>query len=60
MDEEKKEDKRKTVVDNITDIADEFCNNYCKYPDIYDPEDHNGVELWDSGICDNCPLGRLV
>ena len=60
MDEEKKEERKKTVVDNITEIVDEFCDNYCRYPNDWDPEQHDGVELWDSGICDRCPVGRLV
>lgn len=55
------EDKRpKSIVDQITEVCDEFCNHYCKYPVLYDEDKHDGVELADSGICDRCPVGKLV
>ena len=51
-------DKPKTVLEILEDIANDMCNNYCKYPDIYD-EQKEGVELCESEICANCPLNRL-
>ena len=51
-------DKPKTVAEMLLDIANDICNNYCKFPDIYD-EQKEGVELCESEICANCPLNRL-
>ena len=56
----KQDERPKSIVDQITEVADMFCNNYCKYPVLYDPEEHDDIELVDSGICDKCPIGRLV
>lgn len=36
----------------------DMCQNYCKYPDIWD-EEKEGIELCESDICANCPLNRL-
>lgn len=52
-------DEPKTITQQIEDIKEDICMNYCKYPDTYNPDDHDGVELWDSDICNNCPLMRL-
>lgn len=48
----------KKVNEMIQEIADEMCDKYCKYPDIWD-EEAEGVELSESDICKNCPLNRL-
>lgn len=56
----KQDERPKSIVDQITEVADMFCENYCKYPVLYDPEEHDDIELVDSGICDKCPIGRLV
>ena len=56
---ELKEIKVKTVSQQIEEAKEEMCNNYCKYPNEYKPEEHDGAELWDSDICKNCPLTRL-
>ena len=50
----------KSIKQILEDVFEDMCNNYCKYPYEYNPEDHDGVELWDSEICDNCPLSKLV
>jgi heterodisulfide reductase subunit A-like polyferredoxin len=47
----------KTITQQIESICEEMCNNYCKYPTIWD-EEKDG-ELADSEICSNCPLSRL-
>lgn len=49
----------KSISQQLEDIATEFCDKYCKYPETYKPEEHDGVELFDSDICSNCPIGRL-
>ena len=43
----------------LESVANDICDNYCKYPDIYKPEENDGVELCESEICQNCPLNRL-
>lgn len=54
------EGKEKTIIQQIEEVVDDMCNNYCRHPFEYDPEEHDGVELVDSGICDSCPLMRLI
>ena len=51
-------DKSKTITQQIQEVADDFCDNYCKYPDIWD-EEAEGCELSESDHCRNCPLNRL-
>lgn len=48
----------KTIIEQLQDIGEEMCNNYCKWPDLYD-EDKEGVALSESEQCKNCPLNRL-
>ena len=56
---ERMEKKVKTISEQIQEIAEDFCNNYCKWPHDYNEDEHDGVELSDSEICTNCPIGRL-
>ena len=49
----------KTVTEIIEEVKDAICNDYCRFPYEYDPEEHDDVELFDSEICQNCPLNRL-
>lgn len=51
---------QKSVSEVIQDVCDDICNNYCKYPQTYKPEENQGIELWESSICENCPLNRLI
>lgn len=44
--------------EQLEQIAEDFCNNYCKYPDIWD-EEKEGYELCESDICANCPISKL-
>lgn len=48
----------KTISEQIEEIKNDMCRNYCKYPDIWD-EETEGIELADSEHCQNCPLNRL-
>lgn len=48
----------KSITKQIEAIAEEFCNDYCKYPDQYD-EEKEGCELAESEICANCPIMKL-
>ena len=50
-------EERVGIIKQLEDMAEEICNNYCKYPDTWD-EEKDG-ELSDSDICQNCPLSRL-
>lgn len=47
-----------SITEIIEDVKADICNNYCKYPHIFD-EESEGCELCESDICRNCPLGRL-
>lgn len=49
----------KTITEQLQEIAEDFCNHYCKYPYEWD-EEKEGCELMDSDICANCPMGRLT
>lgn len=49
---------KKTITQQIQEIAEEVCNHYCKYPDLWD-EEKEGIELSESDICANCPLSRF-
>ena len=46
----------KKISEILEDIASEMCDHYCKYPIEYKPEENDGVEIFDSDICRNCPL----
>ena len=44
--------------EQLEQIAEDFYNNYCKYPDIWD-EEKEGYELSESDICATCPISKL-
>lgn len=48
-----------TVTTILREVVEEICDKYCKYPGEWDPEEHDGQELFESDICENCPLMRL-
>lgn len=47
-----------SISKQLEEIANEICNNYCKYPEQWD-EEKEGCELCESEHCKNCPLSRL-
>lgn len=47
-----------TVSQELEEIAEDICRNYCKYTDTWD-EEAEGCELSESDVCRNCPLSRL-
>ena len=47
-----------SITEIIEDVKADICNNYCKYPHIFDEESED-YDLSESDICGNCPLGRL-
>ena len=50
--------EEKTITQQIHDIAGEFCNKYCKYPELPIPEgkDENWLMEDDDSPCNTCPL----
>ena len=48
----------KTVTDIIDDVKNAMCNDYCRYPKEWD-EEKEGIELYLSDICENCPINKL-
>ena len=53
-----KMERQKTVTEQIEEIKDDICNNYCKWPDVWD-EEAEGCDLTESDYCRDCPLNRL-
>lgn len=45
-------------MENIGSVKQKICDNYCKYPIIWD-EEKMGYSLSDSDICERCPLEDL-
>ena len=49
-------------MESVTQVIEEvkamICDKYCKYPEQWD-EETEGRPLWESDICENCPLTRL-
>ena len=57
------EEKKITTI--LSEIADDICDNYCKYPDMYVPKNPgDDVDLLEetmyTEICAKCPLVRLI
>ena len=48
----------KSITEQIEEIKVDICDHYCKHPLIWD-EEAEGKPLWESEICENCPLTRL-
>ena len=46
------------IREQLEEVANEFCNHYCKYPEQWD-EEKEGCPLDESKVCKNCPLNRL-
>lgn len=54
-------DKEKIVSDTIEEVITAICDNYCKYPAIYDTREDSDEECDKmlKEVCDSCPLNRL-
>lgn len=50
--------KKPSITEQIEEIKDDICRNYCKWPDLWD-EEAEQMELCESKHCQNCPLNRL-
>lgn len=47
-----------SIVTEIQNIAEEICDHYCKYPELY-KDDEDMAELLDEH-CQGCPVNKLV
>lgn len=50
------EKKQKSIAQQLEEVTQEICDNYCKYPERYTAEE------WDSvceELCYKCPLNKL-
>lgn len=52
-------DKKETIMDIITEVAEAFCNNYCKFPEVYAREGKEEDLMYDE-CCTQCQMNRLV
>lgn len=57
-DKNKKGSLRDLIDNEIESVAKEICDEYCKWPLLWD-EEAEGEALETSHICKNCPLNRL-
>ena len=48
----------KTVTEIIDEVKRRMCDDYCRYPRERNSEEE-GQELYESEICNNCPLEML-
>lgn len=55
------ERKQKTIGEIIEEVSAAICDNYCKYPAIYDTREDSDEEYEKmiKEVCDSCPLNRL-
>jgi len=51
----------KTIIEQLNDLAIDFCNNYCKYPlmDIPEGKDEDWLFNDDDSPCMTCPLSMI-
>ena len=57
-----KEEKKVTVTGLLTEIEEEICDGYCKYPAICDAERKDpcdAEQLLYEKYCASCPLSKL-
>ena len=57
--EKNKKGSLRDLIDNeIESVAKEICDEYCKWPLLWD-EEAEGEPLEESHVCKNCPFERL-
>lgn len=59
----KKDNEKKSISYQLTEIAEKMCDGYCKWPEYYlaqykDPED--AVQMMTSERCIECPMDMIV
>lgn len=49
----------KSISEQLQEIADEFCQNYCKHyhPDKISDEEYTRLLV---EVCENCPISKLT
>ena len=47
------------IREQLEEVANEFCVNYCKWPLIYNEQENDCIPLDESGICENCTCNKL-
>ena len=50
------------ITDEIIEICNEFCDNYCKYPELYRSVYKDTDEAEDKLLferCEHCPIDRI-
>ena len=47
-----------TISETIEEVMTAICNDYCRFPREWDAQ-AEGMELYESTICEDCPLNRL-
>jgi hypothetical protein len=53
------EESLETIISRtFEEVKNRMCEDYCRYPTTWD-EEKEGIELYASDICANCPLNRL-
>jgi hypothetical protein len=53
------EESLETIIGRtFEEVKNRMCEDYCRYPTTWD-EEKEGIELYASDICANCPLNRL-
>lgn len=48
--------KEKPVTKVIAEVREKMCSDYCKFPQIYNPDEWEEVA---EEVCAGCPLDRL-
>ena len=51
----------KKVTEVLTEVVEEFCQHYCKYPEMETPEGKSDDWLTEDedSPCNNCPFMRI-
>lgn len=56
----KGQEEKKTILSQLQEIADEFCNNFCKYRDKQEEvEFEESQKIFDEICVKKCPLNLL-
>lgn len=52
------ENEEKTIPEIIEEAKADFCDNYCKYPELYGNSSEEYDEMLQD-VCSGCPMNRL-
>jgi hypothetical protein len=50
------------VVETLTALCEEICDNYCRFPELYLNEHKDPDEATDlcKEKCENCPINKII